>query len=183
MWVLPLGLLAVVFFLYGIINLAHGVIRLYRGLPANRSIALDLLIACLPLVALIGSQLLCLVRVPLFMRGFERWTTENVNIDAIQDWLASEGAAHAGQTYDRDSLGALPPCLAQLKPWHVRFQNGRDCLTVELSWGSERASHRGVVVGPPDVALPLTPTTVREAGRSEYRRAVAPGVYVVSRWH
>ncbi len=177
-WVLLLAIL-------GVMLSGYGVVGLVADLWRRNNVGLDVVIAVLPPIALVTSELLCLARVPIFMKGFERWTRENVDVDAIQNWLPSDGAAHADRTYDRDSLAALPPCFAQLKPWYIRFKNEptEDCLTVELSWGSERASHRGVVVGPPNMALPLTPTTVRKAGCSEYRRAVGPGVYIVSRWY
>ncbi len=175
-FVLPLALLAVVFF-------AYGIVRLIGSFCTHKDTALNLLIALLPPISLVASLMLCTPTMPIFMKGFEQWTAKNVDIDTIQQWLASEGAAHAGQRYSRDSLETLPPCLVKPKPRYITFSDPQqgDDLTVELGWGT-RNTRRGVIVGPPSMRMPGTNVTERHSNSWEYRRTVRPGVCVVSRW-
>lgn len=182
-WMFPAALFVVAFFLYGTIRLVHGIIRLYRGLPTSTSITLNLLVAFLPLVSYVAALILCLPIEPFFMKGFERWATKNIDVVAIQQWLATDGAAYAGRSYEQDSFSDLPPCLTQPHPWKISLNDAETdgYLRVELFWGGKIAM-RSVVVGPPTMSPDSIPDVEHRDGSLEHRFAIGPGAYAAYRW-
>lgn len=124
-----------------------------------------------------------------FERGYEQWILKEVDIDAIQQWLAAEGHKYKGHnSIDRenDTRGdfpeELPGFFTEFKPKYTLFYDstsqGGPC--VEFEWGGPLA-HWGFIIGLPAMPMPekgfinLTPTLF------EYRHPIKPGVYIFER--
>lgn len=122
---------------------------------------------------------------PIFLKGFEQWILKEADIDAIQIWLASEGAKHAGKQYNaRDGLSEkLPECLVNLKPKIISFKNyaSRNGPSVEITWFFFMDDY-GLIIGSPEMETPKK-GRIKLTDRSayEFRRPVKKGAYVFIR--
>jgi hypothetical protein len=131
-----------------------------------------------------------------FMRGFEKYAKANVDISAIQAWLAeidpNEFDKDDGDAWQKRHEAALQlPAIARLAgDARLRVvvsgeEQGRPM--VYLCWFSWLRGSWGVAVGHEDMEIPYTESpfwhydasgnkTYREHG--EYRSQIAPGAYV-----
>ncbi len=119
-----------------------------------------------------------------FERGYEQWILKEVDIDAIQQWLAAEGHKYAGQGYytSGNFLEDWPGFLTEFKPQYVAFPDSASQRGpyVEFEWGGP-LRHWGFAIGLPTMPMPeegaidLTPTLL------EYRYPIKPGVYIFER--
>ncbi len=174
-----LGFAALVF-------LVHGLFRLFNR-PCNpKHLALRLLFVALPVSIPIIAFCTCTPSSPVFLRGFRAWTLRHVDIQAVQQWLATEGPAfaerQAGQSYRYDFPADYPKCLVDFKPkfiWFNRTPEGE--LTVEFGWGGGLSAW-GLIVGPPTMKTPEAGMVrPKDSSEVEFRRPVRPGAYVVDR--
>lgn len=121
---------------------------------------------------------------PVFLKGFEQWVLRETDIDAIQTWLAREGAKHAGQRYsarevfDKD----LPECLVNLNPKFISFsgsasQNGP---SVEITWHFFMDDY-GLIICSPEMKTPEKGRIKLHRAYYEFRRPVKRGAYVFIR--
>ncbi len=119
-----------------------------------------------------------------FERGYEQWILKEVDVDAIQEWLAAEGHKYAGRGYytPENFLENWPGFLTEFKPAYISFPDSawQAGPRVEFEWGGPLA-HWGFVIGLPAMPMPekgvinLTPTLF------EFRRPIKPGVYIFER--
>ena len=122
---------------------------------------------------------------PIFLKGFEQWILKEADIDAIQTWLASEGAKHAGKQYNaRDGLSEkLPTCLVNLNPKIISFKHSasQNGPSVEITWYFFMDDY-GLIIGPPEMETPKK-GRIKLMDRSayEFRRPVKPGAYIFIR--
>jgi len=122
---------------------------------------------------------------PIFLKGFEQWILKEADIDAIQTWLASEGAKHAGKQYNTQNglIEKLPTCLVNLNPKIISFKNyaSRNGPCVEIMWYFFMDDY-GLIIGPPEMETPKK-GRIKLMDRSayEFRRPVKPGAYVFIR--
>ena len=121
---------------------------------------------------------------PVFLKGFEQWVQRETDIDAIQTWLASEGAKYAGQHYSaREGFHEnLPECLVDLNPVSISFsssvsQNGP---SVEINWSFFMDDY-GLIIGSPEMETPEKGRIKLYRFYYEFRRPVKPGAYVFIR--
>ncbi|MHC4539614.1 MAG: hypothetical protein ACYTEK_09805 [Planctomycetota bacterium] len=123
---------------------------------------------------------------PIFLKGFEQWVVQEADIDAIQTWLASEGARHAGQLYSRYSKEGfpeeLPECLVGLNPAFISFRdaNSHNGPSVEIVWPYFMDEY-GLVVGSPAMETRNEGRIKLDSSNYEFRRPVKRGVYVFIR--
>jgi hypothetical protein len=117
-------------------------------------------------LVLAGAPLLFPLGVPIvldqwgsrnFFLGFQQWAMKDVDVEAIQRWLASDGR----QLAERVGTGAVwfpegddyPSCVVGLKPEIIsleRTQKGE--LIADLFWGKPFLPHH-LIVGPPTMEL------------------------------
>ena len=120
----------------------------------------------------------------IFLKGFEQWVLQETDINAIQTWLANEGAKHAGKQYNvRDGLSAkLPTCLVVLNPKIISFKNSasRNGPSVEITWYFFMDDY-GLIIGPPEMETPKKGRIKIHESLYEFRRPVKPGAYVFIR--
>lgn len=114
----------------------------------------------------------------VFLKGYEKWVIKNVNINAIQQWLATEGVHYKDQRYRYDFPKEFPAFLTEFKPKFIWFDTSNldGVLYIEFGWGGGMGSW-GVRIGPPNMKIPQEVSQVSES-RIEYIRPIAPGVYI-----
>lgn len=121
---------------------------------------------------------------PVFLEGFEQWVLQEADIEVIQQWLASEGAKHAGQRYNAKEGFAkeLPECIVELNPRFISFSDSisKNGPSVEIIWPLFMDDY-GLIVGPPTMETPEEGHIELRKAYYEFRRPVKPGAYVFSR--
>jgi hypothetical protein len=130
----------------------------------------------LTLTVLLGSIIALMIAQPapsIFLAGFERWASMNVDVQAIRQWLVTDGSKYAGNSYVELPNG-FPKCLVSPNPRLIKFDAARqDGMIVQLIWSMNWTGSWAVVIGPPTMEEPQV--DVIEA------RSLRPGVYVVDR--
>jgi hypothetical protein len=120
----------------------------------------------------------------IFLKGFEQWALQEADIDAIQTWLANEGAKHAGRGYGAEEgfPEALPVCLVELHPRRISFGNSvsQNGPSVEMIWFFFMDDY-GLIIGSPAMETPKKGRIELHEGYYEFRRPVKPGAYVFIR--
>ena len=121
---------------------------------------------------------------PVFLEGLEQWVLQETDIDAIQTWLASKGAKHAGHRYSAKEgfPEGLPECLVDLNPVFISFsssvsQNGP---SVEINWFFFMDDY-GLIIGSPEMETPEKGRIKLHRSYYEFRRPVKRGAYVFIR--
>jgi hypothetical protein len=163
----------------------HGFFLLFKRPRSLRHAARRLPLVMMPLLAFVAAFLICTPLSPIFLRGLKVWTLRNVDIEAVQQWLATDGPAiaerDADQWYRHDFPDDYPKCLVEFKPQYIWFNRTPDGqLTVEFEWGGG-LGHWGVIVGPRTMPTPKAGCVETGGSEVEFRRPVRPGVYVISR--
>ncbi len=119
-----------------------------------------------------------------FLKGFEQWVLQEAEIDAIQTWLANDGAKHAGQHYSsEDGFGMdMPECLVNLNPKFIYIVNtaSQNGPSVEIIWSFFR-EYYGLTVGSPEMETPEKGHIKLNRSDYEFRRPVKPGAYIFIR--
>jgi len=137
-----------------------------------------------PPVILVAGFLISTPLATPFLRGFEKWVLREVDTDAIQRWLATEGRDYAGKQYEsREGFPKeLPDFLVRFRPRYITFRNSTSegGLCVEFEWGGGFA-HWGLTVGLPDMSTPEEGSIDLGGSETEFRRPIKPGVYVFER--
>ena len=121
---------------------------------------------------------------PVFLEGLEQWVMKEADIDAIQKWLASEGAKYVGQRYNAENgfPEGLPDCLVNLNPKFISFKNSspKNEPIVEINWFYFMDDY-GLIVGPPDMETPKKGCLKLRRDYYEFRRPIKKGAYVFIR--
>jgi hypothetical protein len=160
-----IGLTALVFFL-------QGLFWLFKQLHW-----LKLPLVLIPLLILITTQMLILPAEP-FLRGFKHWVSRNVDIEAIQRWLPTEGVKFPGGVYGPQLPTQLPEYFVSFKPRHITL----DAISpkepfVWFSWGG-LAGWR-LAIGPPTAQTPEAVGIERSSAHVRSVRCIRPGVYIL----
>jgi len=160
------------------------IIQFFRPPHTLTRILLQIVFLIAPPVVLVGGFMIGTPLAVHFLRGFEQWVLREVDADAIQQWLATEGHSYANRQYNiREGFPKeLPDFLVRFKPKFISFRNsmseGGPC--VEFGWGGGLASW-GLIIGSPDMPMPKEGAINLTESETEFRRPVKPGVYVVDR--
>jgi hypothetical protein len=121
---------------------------------------------------------------PVFLKGFEQWVLHETDIDAIQTWLANEGAKYEGQVYSskEDFPEDLPKFLVDLNPKYISFKNSasRNGPSITINWILFMDDY-GLIIGPPDMETPQKGRIKLDRSTYEFRRPVKQGAYVFIR--
>jgi len=120
----------------------------------------------------------------IYLRGFERRMLEKVDIEAIQQWLATEGEKHTGRVYRNSFPSELPVCLTEFRPDEILFSDAasEQGMTIEFRWHAPRGENYGLVVGPSSMDAPEEDTiSLPDGAFNEFRRPIKPGAYVFAR--
>lgn len=156
---------------------------LFRGPRTLRHILLQLVFPAVCLLALTRPVKIPHPLAEIFLMGFEQRMLKQVDIEAIQQWLLTEGAKHSGRTYRYDLPVDLPASVAGVHPPTVVFSEAvsdRD-MTVEFLWIEPHGDEHGLVVGPRSMQTPPAGMMRTPDGRHEFQRPIKPGAYVISR--
>ncbi|MHC4215706.1 MAG: hypothetical protein ACYSWP_20345 [Planctomycetota bacterium] len=121
---------------------------------------------------------------PVFLKGFEQWVLKEADIDAIQTWLTSEGAKHAGQRYSAREVynEDLPDCLVNLNPKFISISNSTPLNgpSIEITWHFFMDDY-GLIIGSPEMKTPEKGRIKLHRAYYEFRRPVKKGAYVFIR--
>jgi hypothetical protein len=168
----PLGLAVLAFTIYGFLKIFTRPRRLAH-------VAIKVALAATPLLAFLGILLALGPVEQSYLKGFRQWTLTNVDMAAVQQWLATDRARHEGGLFGVDNFPSdWPKSLTEFKPSFVAF-GGTDAneLTVHFGWGVPDVTW-GLVVGPPTMKMPKVGRIGTSELHSEYRLPVKAGVYV-----
>ena len=144
-----------------------GLVRIFFPPRTVRRVAFKLMLTAAPLLCAVGLTAVC-VRAGSwnYIRGFQQWAMNNVDVEAIQQWLASEGR----QLADQDGVDRVnfpderrhPKCLVELKPeWFELRKTPAGELTIDFLWGKPFRRY-DLIVGPVTMELP-SPAGSRQA--------------------
>lgn len=151
-----------------------------------------LLLTVFPLLALSGTYLFFTVSSSSetsagawdFLRGYEKWVGENVDITAIQEWLVSLPPEYSGQSFFEAITfpEELPETITKLDPYHMNFSEFKDGKrSVTFEWGSG-LGHFGIVIGLPGMETPEGEELIKHTDYDyEFRRPIQSGVYIFDR--
>ncbi len=168
--------------IYGVLALTNlgyilwTIIQLFRALYTGRRALPYVAFLIAPPIILVAGWM---ITVPLsrpFLRGFERWVLREVDIDAIQQWVATEGHKYSfmGGSTELALGGQVPDSFAPFRDKHIWFPDpaSEGGVRVNLRMGNT-ARDWGLVAGLPDMPMP-------KEGLSEgvFRRPIKPGVYI-----
>jgi len=181
------GLSVILFFLMAPIALIASILALISLVLRHRNVGQILLKLALiflgPIICYCAFEY-TVPLAPVFMEGFEQWVLQKADIEVVQQWLASEGAKHAGKRYYAEDgfPKELPDCLIELNPIFISFsdsvsQNGP---SVEIIWFLFTDEY-GLIVGPAAMETPEEGYVKLRKDYYEFRRPVKRGAYVFSR--
>lgn len=118
-----------------------------------------------------------------FLKGFEKWVLQNVDIDAIQTWIQSEESdEYLGKEYAGESLQEeIPDFVKNFDPEFVFFYDydSETGKSIVLGW-STLGGTWGIVIGPPTMKVQTEGTFQKDVDNVERRHLIKPGVYIYS---
>lgn len=174
-FILVLGLGVAAFTLYGLADI------LFRWPCSFSHLVIKLTLTAIPLLTCVGIMFVSKRMPPSYLYGFRRWATANVDIEAIQQWLATDRAKYMGLFSENNFPPEWPKGLTEFKPQSIAF-GGTDAneLTVSFFWGAIDETW-GLVVGPPTMTMPKAGKIDRSELHWEYRLPAKAGAYVYDR--
>jgi hypothetical protein len=183
-FLLSFGLWLLIVLITLVVVIPMAVIRLLvrRHSPMQRLLQLAFPAVCL--MALLSPIQLGESGAAVYLQGFERRMLARADIEAIQQWLATDGGKYAGREYRQDFLAELPKCLADLHPSVILFSNAtaQHGVTVEFRWNAPHGENFGLVVGPPTMEIPKEGSIrLPDSSFNEFRRPIKRGAYVFAR--
>jgi hypothetical protein len=127
----------------------------------------------------------------IFLKGFEKWVTKQVDTESIQTWISSADEKYWQSQvcyYGPDYLAEerFPKELADfLKDFEVKYiyferSNLDNSKTIHFEWGGGMF-HWSLVIGDPNMMMPEKEIEWFSDYDVEYRRILKPGVYIFSR--
>ena len=116
-----------------------------------------------------------------YLRGFRKWVTENVDIEAIQTWILSEKAyQYLGHRYFRDDIPHdLPDFIKNVKPEWIDVYASEKGKCIIFMWPNGFVEYKGIVVSSPAMKTKQEELIKHSNYDFEYRLSIKPGVYVV----
>jgi hypothetical protein len=120
------------------------------------------------------------------LRGFEKWITKNVDVDAVQTWIMSEQAdkylKNKPSAYFKDDFPKdLPDFVTNFGPEYIAFR-GNDSdkgRHVVIGWSTLGGSW-GMVVGSPAMKTQQKGMIRHSKYHNEFRRPIKQGVFIFS---
>lgn len=116
-----------------------------------------------------------------YLRGFEKWVTKNVDVDAVQTWILSQEADnYLCHRYERDNFPSdLPDFIKNVNPEWIVFFASEKGRCIEFMWVNGISEYKGIVVGSPVMKTKQEELIKHSNTDFQYRRSIKPGVYVV----
>lgn len=125
----------------------------------------------------------------IYLKGFEKWVDEHVDVEKIREWMISAGEKyweesrfHDNSYYRNKSLEEFPDFLKNFKVQYLFLERSKldNSRIVRYEWGGT-VDHRAVVIGSVDMQMPKQEIEVYSENDVELRRMLEPGVYIYSR--
>ena len=118
-----------------------------------------------------------------YLKGFKQYILKEVDIEAVQTWLATKGSIYARQEYypdyGKDYPEELPSNLTKLHPSAIFISDSvaENGPVINLSWpfGMDGCE---LIIGPPDMKIPKRTLTETDQGIKEFTRIIKPGAYI-----
>jgi len=143
--------------------------------------------AILSILMFIGSWILPFHCLPpgavFFLKGYEKWVSKNVDINAIQTWLLSgEADKYTGEQYSPNYPDDFPDFMTNFNPNIIIFhgEESEKGKGVEFQTGLGLA-YWGILVGSPATKTKQEGVIKHSESDYEYRRSIQPGVYIFDR--
>jgi hypothetical protein len=181
------GLSMILFFIMAIIAICASILALINLVLRHSNIGqilFKLVLLILGPVIVFCSFIYITPLSPVFLEGLEQWVLQETDIDAIQTWLASEGAKHTGRHYSSENgfPEDLPECLVNPNPKFISISNSASSNgpKVEITWFLFMDEY-GLIVGSPEMETPEKGCIKLRRDYYEFRRPVKRGAYVFIR--
>lgn len=121
-----------------------------------------------------------------YLRGYEKWVTNNVDVNTIQTWILSPEAdkylKNKPNAYFNDDFPEdLPDFITKYNPEYIAFykDNSENGRCIKITWRNGISEYKGIVVGSPAKKTKQEELIKHSNSNFEYRRLIKPGVYVV----
>lgn len=183
-FVLDMGLKSLIASITLAVIIPMAVIRLLVRRHRLGHIFLRLAFPVICLAALLIPIKAPVLTVAPYLQGLEQRMLKKVNINAVQQWLASEGLQYAGREYRGSFPRELPACLTEFHPDAMLFSDAtpEPGVTIEFRWYAPHGENFGLVVGSPFMTGPQEGSIrLPDSSLYEWRRPIKPGAYVFAR--
>jgi hypothetical protein len=114
------------------------------------------------------------------LRGFEKWVTKNVDVDAVQTWILSpEADKYLGHRYERDKIPSnLPDFIKNVNPEWIYIYASENGTCIKLTWKNGTSEYKGIVVGSPAMKTKQEGLIKHSSYDFEFRRPIKSGVFI-----
>ncbi len=155
------------------------IVRVFLSTRTVKNILIKITYVVMPFAIFFGSFMITIPLTPVFLKGFEKWVLKEVDINAIQQWLATEGQQYKCEYFTEDFPKEFPAFLTKNKPYIIIFENSEldNTRYIDFRWGGGMDSW-GLRIGSPSMKMPEQGMLKIREGYYEFRRPIAPGVYV-----
>ena len=163
------------------------IIRIFLHLKSVKEHKKYITTALLTILIFIGSWILPFHCLPpgavFFLKGYEKWVSKNVDINAIQTWLLSgEADKYIGEQYSPNYPDDFPDFMTNFNPNIIIFhgEESEKGKGIEFQTGLGLA-YWGIVVGSPATKTKQEGVIKHSESDYEYKRSIQPGVYIFDR--
>jgi len=120
-------------------------------------------------------------RAVYYLRGFEKWVTKNVDVDAVQTWILSpEADKYLGHRYERDRIPSdFPDFIRNVNPEWIDFFASEKGRCIEFMWVNGISESKGIVVGSPAMNTQQEGLIKHSNTDFQFRHSIKPGIYVI----
>lgn len=169
-----------------IVAVLIAIVRIFLNLKHSKELRKCITTALLSILIFFGSFILPFTCLPpgavIYLKGFEKWVSKNVDINSIQTWILSEEAdKYLGQRYENGNYPTeLPDFITNFDPLFINFhgQESEKGRCIEFIWGSGISGLKGIVVGSPEMKTMQKGVIKHSDSYYEFRRSIKPGVYI-----
>jgi hypothetical protein len=170
-----------------IVIVLFAIVRIFSGINNIQKLKRYIITAILTILIFIGvwvvSFKIDMPNVYPFLNGYEKWVQKNVEIDKIQEWLASGEADKYIPSYYLDNFPKdLPDFMENFERQHILF-NDKETergKSIEFMWGSA-LGHWGIVIGMPTINNIQENKVTIHSAEKECRLQIQPGVFIFDR--
>ena len=160
------------------------IVRISFGLKNKQKLRRYCITALISFLILVGSWILFFSfgqpGAVHFLRGYEKWVKNNVEIDKIQKWLISgEADKYIDEGYLNEFPDKSPDFITSFKCNSITFHNPDSKTDKYIEFDCSKAlSYIGIVIGLPTMKMQQNGVIKESKSYYEYRRSIKPGIFV-----
>ena len=161
------------------------VFRIFIHIKSAQGLDKYVITATLSAIILVCSWILpfifCAPGAVYFLKGFEKWAINNVDIDDVQAWIQSEESdIYIGKSYNsgEDLPDELPDFIKNVNSLNVAIYNEKPekGKCIEFKWSG--LSDWGIVIGLPTMEAQQDVVIKHSRYYYEFRRSIKAGIFI-----